>query len=241
MHFTYEQILPFILAILLIWIIPMMMSRFGITANDLARMLFSGFRKKDYDETALSLREQGTFKREPHLKNSGTAEIMELVSAMLTFVRRHHLMLIYPGTVRFGGKTGNLVAIVVTKREIIGLNCFGYSGTVTKEDGTWYQRMNGVKSQIPDPLALNREQAGIVQAALKDGGLSSIPFRVLAVFTSRAVTLQDIPSEQVFTTKSLLAYIKERVSQESEWILPEETAKKLNAYVVRLKPEKKRT
>lgn len=238
MHFTYEQILPFILAILLIWIIPMLMSRLGLTAGDLMRMLFRGFKKQDLDEAAPRLREQSEARREPHLKNSGTAEVMEMVAALLTFVRRHKIMMIYPGTVRFGGKTGNLVAIVVTKREIIGLNCFGYSGTVTREDGKWYQHMNGVKSQIPDALALNRRQAEIVEAAMKDGGLSSVPMRIFAVFTSRTVTLRDVPAEQVFTTKSLLAYLKECVSNEGEFISPEETAKKLNAYVVRLKKEK---
>lgn len=239
MHFTYEQILPFILAILLIWIIPMLMSRLGIDAGELMRMLFRGFGKRDLDEAALTLREQGASRREPHLKNSGTSEVMELVAALLTFVRRHNLMLIYPGTVRFGGKTGNLVAIVVTRREIIALNCFGYSGTITREDGTWYQHMNGVKTGIPDVPALNRAQAEIVKAAMKDAGLASVPMRVLAVFTSRTVTLRDVPHEEVFTTKSLLAYLKELVSGEGERISPEETAKKLNAYVVRLKKEKR--
>lgn len=239
MHFTYEQILPFILAILLIWLIPMLMSRLGIDASDLMRMIFRGFKKRDLDEAASALREQSASRREPHLKNSGTAEVMEMVAALLTFVRRHRIMMIYPGTVCFGGKTGNLVVIVVTKREIIGLNCFGYSGTVTCEDGTWYQSMNGVKSRIPDVLSLNRAQAEIVEAAMKDGGLASIPMRVFAVFTSRTVTLRDISPGQVFTTKSLLTYLKERVSGEGEWISPEETAKKLNAYVVRLKKEKR--
>lgn len=239
MQFTYEQILPFILAILLIWIIPMMMSRLGISSNDLMRMLFRGFKKQDLNETAFALHEQGAMTREPHLKNSGTAEIMEMVAALLTFVRRHKIMMIYPGTVRFGGRTGNLVAIVVTKREVIGLNCFGYSGTITYENGKWRQRMNGITDEIPDVLKLNREQADIVRAAMKDGGLASVPLRVLAVFTSRTVTLKDIPSEQVFTTKSLLSNLKERVSNEGSWISPEETAKKLNAYVIRMKQEKK--
>lgn len=217
----------------------MMMSRHGVNANDLMRMLFRGFKKRDLDDAARELRRQGESGREPHLKNSGSSEIMEMVAALLTFVRRHNIMMIYPGTVQFGGKTGNLVAIVVTKREIIGLNCFGYSGTITCEDGKWYQRMNGVTSQIPDVLALNRQQAEIVKAAMKDGGLSSVPMRIFAVFTSRTVTLRDIPSEQVYTTKSLLAYLKELVFSEAEQISPEETAKKLNSYVIRLKKEQK--
>ena len=46
---TMSDILPFILAILLIFIIPMLMSRYGISAEDLLRKIFSsGLRKKEY-------------------------------------------------------------------------------------------------------------------------------------------------------------------------------------------------
>lgn len=240
MSFTYEQLLPFILALLLIWIIPMMLSRFGLTASDLMRMLFSSFRKQDYDESALRLRSRTLTQRTPHLKNSGTAELMELISQLVTFANRNHVMLVYPGTVRFGSKTANLVAFVVTRAEIIGLNCFGYSGKVGMEDKTWYQDMNGVRTKLNDPLALSRTQAEIVRPALKDAGLDKIPFRVVSVFTSRSVTLENAPIGYVFTAKGLITYLKERVAAEPERIDPQDTAKKLNTYVVRMKPEKKK-
>lgn len=241
MSFTYEQILPFILALLLIWIIPMMLSKYGLTANDLMRMLFSGFRKQDHDASALRLRSQAVVKRTPHLKNSGTAEIMELVSSLVTFANRNHIMLIYPGTVSFGGRTANLVAFVVTKSEIIGLNCFGYSGTVGTDGKSWYQDMNGVHTKLDDPIKLSRAQAEFVCPALMDAGLEKTPFRVVSVFTSRSVTLENTPDGHVFTAKGLISYLKELVAVEPERIDPVETAKKLNAYVIRIKPERKRS
>ena len=241
MSFTYEQLLPFILALLLIWIIPMMLSRFGLTASDLMRMLFSSYRKQDYDESALRLRSRTLTQRTPHLKNSGTAELMELISQLVTFANRNHVMLVYPGTVSFGGRTANLVAFVVTKSEIIGLNCFGYSGTVGTDGKSWYQDMNGVHTKLDDPMKLSRTQAEIVRPALMDAGFEKTPFRVVSVFTSRSVTLENAPNGYVFTTRGLISYLKERVAVEPERIDPVGTAKKLNAYVIRIKPERKRS
>ena len=47
--FTYEQILPFLLAILLIFILPMMMRRYGWDWSDLFSRLTGGIWKKDHN------------------------------------------------------------------------------------------------------------------------------------------------------------------------------------------------
>jgi len=203
------------------------------------RLLFSGFRKRDYNELSGSLRAKSQKTRTPHLKNSGKAELMEFVSSLVTFARRHQVMVVYPGTVKFAGKMANLVAFVVTKREIIGVNCFGYSGTIVVDENKWYQNMNDVRTEIEDPRILNREQADIVAPMLKDAGLAQIPFRVVSVFTSHSVTLRGVPEHQVFTGKEFINELKETVARETASISPEETARKINSYVVRLKSEKK--
>jgi len=164
---------------------------------------------------------------------------MEFVSSLVTFARRNKVMVVYPGTVRYGGKTASLVAFVVTKSQIIGINCFGYSGSILLEDGKWIQEMNGVRTRIEDPVSLSRAQRAIAVPMLKDAGLSSIPFRVVSVFTSRSVSLCNIPEPEIYTSKSLLEELKSCVDDERDSISPEDTARKINSYVVRLKNAKK--
>ena len=49
---TYSNLLPFILAVLLIFLIPMLMRRYGLEWSDVTRFLFSRPGKRDYAEAA---------------------------------------------------------------------------------------------------------------------------------------------------------------------------------------------
>ena len=70
--FTYEQILPFLLALLLIFILPMMMRRYGWDWSDLFSRLTGGIWKKDHNAAEEEKRiRSGVKKREPHLSNGG--------------------------------------------------------------------------------------------------------------------------------------------------------------------------
>ena len=129
---TMSDILPFILAILLIFIIPMLMSRYGISAEDLLRKIFgSGIRKKEYSaaDEEHTIRNKKN-KKTPHLNNSTHNDIIQMVSDLIIFSRKNKTGLVYPGTIQFGGKTGNIAAFVVTKSKVIGLNCFGFGGRI---------------------------------------------------------------------------------------------------------------
>ena len=48
MHITFQTILPFILAILLIFIIPMLAARNGMSYGQFVKSIFTGFTKKEY-------------------------------------------------------------------------------------------------------------------------------------------------------------------------------------------------
>ena len=147
---TYSNLLPFILAVLLIFLIPMLMRRYGLEWSDITRFLFSRPGKRDYAEAA-----QGKKKREPWQTNGRSQDLSGLVSTLMIFARRTKAGLVYPGTVQHGGRMANLVAFVVTKKEVIGINCFGFGGTITEQEGKWNQHMNGEDREIPDPVAGN--------------------------------------------------------------------------------------
>ena len=235
--FTYAQILPLVLALLLIFIIPMIMRRYGLESEDLIRMLFSGIRKQDYAKTASERKKEK--KREPYQSNGRSADLKGLVSTLLIFVRRNQFGLVYPGTVSDGRNTAGLLALLVTKQEVIGFNCFGYGGTVTegKNASGWNQHMNGADQKIPDPIAGNREQFAIVRRMMDDNGMNEIPLRVVAVFTAHTVTLSTRHPKEVFTTERLLEHLRECASEEEGGTLdPADVSRRLNEHVIRIKP-----
>ncbi|MBQ1491801.1 MAG: hypothetical protein IIZ39_07550, partial [Blautia sp.] len=193
---TFQNILPIILALLLIFIIPMILRRYGMDMEDLLKMIFTRVKKTDYAKAEK--------KKEPWVTNSRGNELKSLVSTLLIFVRKNKLGLVYPGTVVNKEKMANLVALLVTRREVVGINCFGFGGTIKEDKGSWKQHMNGVDNQIPNPVAGNADQYNIVRAAMDEAGMKDIPLRVMSVFTSRMVTISTSHKRDVFDTEGLL-------------------------------------
>lgn len=229
---TFRNILPLILALLLIFIIPMLMRRYGLTWSDIIRLLFSRpGKKKDYAEAAKDRKNR----QEPWQTNGRSQDIQSLISTLLIFVRRHKLGLVYPGTVVHSGKMANLVALLVTREEVIGMNCFGFGGTITEKKGKWNQHMNGMDQAIADPLKANQEQARIVRSMMDENGMADIRFRVVAVFTGRTVTLQTEHPSEVFDTQGLLKHLKEQVSGQANLLDPASVSRQINGHVQRVK------
>ena len=228
---TFQNILPLILAILLIFLIPMLMRRYGLDWEDILRTLFSRAGKRDYARIAAGKKNR----REPWQTNGRSQDIKGLVSTLLIFVRRNKLGMVYPGTVEHAGRLANLVTLLVTREEVIGVNCFGFGGTITEHKGKWSQHMNGADQDIPDPVQGNRDQAAIVRAAMDANGMADVPLRVVAVFTSRTVALETDHEDEIFDTHGLLAHLKACVARSSGSIDPETVSKQLNGCVKRLK------
>ena len=231
---TFQNILPLILAILLIFLIPMLMRRYGLGWEDIIRLLFSRVGKRDYAEIS----RQSKSRKEPWQPNGRSQDIQALVSTLLIFVRRNKLGLVYPGTVEHKGQMANLVALLVTREEVVGINCFGFGGTVMESAGKWNQHMNGADQAIPDPVAGNQKQARIVRAAMDANGMADIPLRVVAVFTSRTVNLRTEHADEVFDTRGLLDHLKQRVARNAGALDPEAISRQLNACMTRIKGKK---
>ena len=231
---TFNKILPLILALLLIFIIPMLMRRYGWEPEDLIRLLTGRLKKEGYAPARKSGEKKD--RREPYQSNSRSGDLKSLVSTLLIFARRNRLGLVYPGTVTRGSKTANLLALLVTRNEVIGFDCFGYGGTVSeKKNGSWNQQMNGNDQTIPNPLTACREQYTLVRALMDENGMGDIPLRILAVFTARGMEVVTAHPEQVFDTGGLIAHLRETVADEEERIEPEEISRKLNEHVVRIR------
>lgn len=234
---TFQNIFPFLLAILLIFFIPMLMRRYGFSWSDVTHILFSRIGKRDYAE---EMKKKGVQKdgREPWQSNGRIQDIKSLVSTLLILARRQNLGLVYPGTIENDEKMANLVVLVVTKEEVIGINCFGFGGTITegkgKTKGCWYQHMNGKDTSIPDPLAGNQAQFSIVRAAMDTHGMKEIPLRVIAVFTSRTVALDINHEIEIFDTNGLLSHLKECAGHPGN-LDPAVVSRQLNALVTRLR------
>lgn len=227
---NFQNLLPLILAILLIFLIPMLMRRYGLEWADVIRLLFSRPGKRDYaDATGKS-----KSRREPWQTNGRSQDIQALVSTLLIFARRNRLGLVYPGTVEHGGRLANLMALVVTREAVIGINCFGFGGTITEDGGKWTQHMNGADQTIPDPVAGNGGQAAIVRAAMDANGMADVPLRVVAVFTSRTVALQTAHEDEVFDARGLLGHLRGCAARGGP-LEPEAVSRKLNGCVRRLK------
>lgn len=233
---TFSRILPLILALLLIFIIPMIMRRYGLEAEDLIRLLTGSLRKKDH--SSLRPDTEKKKRREPYLSNSRSGDLKSLVSTLLIFARRNKLGLVYPGTVARGTKTANLLALLVTGSEVIGIDCFGYGGIVSeKKNGSWNQHMNGNDQTIPNPLTACREQYTLVRALMDENGMREIPLRIVAVFTARNVEVVTSHPGEVFNTTGLIEHLRESVNAEDRNIDPDEISRKLNEHVIRIRKD----
>ncbi|MBQ8129803.1 MAG: hypothetical protein IJ175_06100 [Clostridia bacterium] len=229
---TYSNLLPFILAVLLIFLIPMLMRRYGLEWSDITRMLFGRLGKRDYAEAAKQK------KREPWQRNGRSQDLSGLVSTLMIFARRTKAGLVYPGTVQHGGRMANLVAFVVTKKEVIGINCFGFGGTITEQEGKWNQHMNGEDREIPDPVAGNAAQHAIARAVMDESGMKDVPLRVVAVFTSHTVSVRTAHEGEVFDTRGLLEHLQHCMAGPEENLDPAAVSRQLNGYVVRIQRKK---
>ena len=232
--FTYEQILPFLLAILLIFILPMMMRRYGWDWSDLFSRLTGGIWKKDHNAAEEEKRiRSGVKKREPHLSNGGKHEMLETLSQLMTFARRHKVGIVYPGTIRVDGELTTLLAFLIMKSEVIGINCFGFAGTITagKGEGPWNQHMNEADIAIPNPVALDKKQERLVRKALDRNGMSGIPCRVAGVFTNRHAVLAVGDGTPVRTLHDFLAELKEQAAEEREILDPVQVSKQISGLI----------
>lgn len=229
-----------LLALILAIILPMLLSRTGLNSSDLTRLLFGNLRKKDSNSLINS--DTKNVKKEPHLSNGTKGELMEFLAVLLKYVKKNKISLVYPGTLEHNKNTANLLAIIITKSKIIGVNCFGFGGIVAKKTNEkysdWYQHINGQDNKIPDPIKLGQKQYDIIRSYMDDNNMKEIPLVLASVFTNRHVNMVDYSSIGVYTQKSFISYLDSFI-MEDRGIDTDSVARRINENIIRIKPNKK--
>ena len=229
--FTAQQALPLILVVLLIIAVPVILRRRRKNGPKEER---SGSQKRELFRLQ---------KLEPRVSHATRADMMELLSALITFSRRNKIGIVFPGTVEYGNEVATLLALLVTKSEVIGVNSFGYGGTITKGngDGDWVQHMNGQDIRIKSPTVMNRQQQWICRQAMDAAGMKEISFRVAGVFSNRHVTLDTGKDCGLWTKDSFFEELKTQLAVEEERISdPQKVVDQLVAITKKIRPEKKK-
>lgn len=92
-----------VLALILLLILPMVAARNGTKSFTQALMAPLHRKKK---RGPLGLEVEPEKKPERHVNNSMQGELTAIVSQLITFTKRQHYTLVYPGTIQEGGHPG---------------------------------------------------------------------------------------------------------------------------------------
>lgn len=231
-----EKILIAVLAVLTGYVISRALSGRG-KGNELLHRVFGALPGDARREKRLAEREERK-KKAAEEKNSGRNDVLDLVSMLLSLARQTGGNLVYPGALTDGVHQTSLIGVLITKKMAVGINVFGFSGTVKadREKGAWTQTMNGQTKQIPNPIERCDQQKQQLEGILASAGLSSIPVTVLPVFTSKTVVLTGALKGRCYKSDMLKeALTREEFSGDGP-IAVKEAGKKLQAMM----PQKKK-
>lgn len=199
-----------------------------------SRVKGTAFEKK---ETGAGEKEKAAAARE---KNSGREDLLATVSDLVSYARRNHFALLVPGTIQAGGKTANLAAILLTRGRVVGINCFGYGGSIQAYPGeaNWTQTQGGKKKSFDSPVAKNRLQEEILREALKEAGFGETPAEVLGVFTASSAVLKSAGKTSCFTREALRTKLSEDRYLKDEGLDPEKLRAALDGKILRVNGKK---
>ena len=170
-------------------------------------------------------------------KNSTRNDVLDLVSMLLSTARSVNGTLVYPGALTDGAHQTALIGILITRKMVIGINVFGFSGKVQAdwETGPWKQTMNDLTKQIPNPLVRCSQQKKELEEILVSAGLPGIPVTVLPVFTSKSVIITGTLKGRCYQPDTLKAALSREEYSGDGPIAVKETGKKLQSMM----PQKK--
>ena len=97
-----------VLALILLLILPMVAARNGTKSFTQALMAPLHRKKK---RGPLGLEVEPEKKPERHVNNSMQGELTAIVSQLITFTKRQHYTLVYPGTIQEGGQLTTTLAL----------------------------------------------------------------------------------------------------------------------------------
>ena len=167
-------------------------------------------------------------------KNSSKQELMKTISDLLSYGRKQKFFCVVPGTLIHGDDVASLAVLMVTRKSVLGFNCFGYGGTIIPGNGDedWKQIINGEEKPIPSPIVRNRKQKEILDAVLRENGYPDLYTEIYGVFTASGVTLKDNNSRKTYccTQKLMMELLNGKRFLEDRGVKPQEVGKMLEGH-----------
>ena len=172
--------------------------------------------------------------------NGTQNDLMTMVSKLLNYTRRNHFQIIIPGTIAADGEKAAITVIMITRSRIIGVNCYGYGGTlqIAAGENDWTQTLNGQRHKIDSPVRKNQQKYEVLRRVQTAASLEDIPSEVIGIFTTPGVLLKGGTGSRCFTRKTVMEYLESPHVMADEKIDPKATAKKLEPYLVKEKKQK---
>lgn len=213
---TGQAVFVILMAILLMFVLPMLQSK---TGKSFVQLLFGA--KKGSGKPAASV-------REPHAKNSSRDDLTVFLSKLIRSAKKSEMQVVAPASFSYKGKKTKLFAFLVHKGGVIGICCFGYGGILSASaspDKPWEQSLNGKKIRIQNPLGVCREQQLLVSEAMKAAGINA-ELDVLPVFTNPNINIEHRP-QGIYSTTAFFDYIEHTSAFRSGGLDVQKTAKAL--------------
>ena len=155
-----------VLALILLLILPMVAARNGSKSFTQALMAPLHRKKK---RGPLGLEVEPEKKPERHVNNSMQGELTAIVSQLITFTKRQHYTLVYPGTIQESGQLTTTLALVVTPGGVVGLNCFGFAGEIHPATSPMTSGASTSTTGQPHPEPGHRQRKAAGAAAPRHG------------------------------------------------------------------------
>ena len=165
-------------------------------------------------------------------KNSNKQELMKTISDLLTYGRKHHFFCVVPGTLMHEEEVASLAVLMVTRRSVLGFNCFGYGGTIIAGSGEddWRQQLNGEEKMIGSPVVRNRKQKDILDAVLKENGFGEVETEIYGIFTASGVILKDHKKTRCCSRLAMMEILKGNRFLEDKGLDPQKIGRMLEAH-----------
>lgn len=228
-----------VLALILLLILPMVAARNGTKSFTQALMAPLHRKKK---RGPLGLEVEPEKKPERHVNNSMQGELTAIVSQLITFTKRQHYTLVYPGTIQEGGPADHHAGAGGHPGRRGGPELLRFC----RRDPSRRPAERPVASThqphgqpgIPNPVTTSEKQQVLLRSAMDRAGLSGIPVEVIAVFTSKEARLTGVSAQKCFDRDGMIAYLEQERFHSGPVEDTHETGVKLKSLVTVYKSEK---
>ncbi len=229
MTLTRQQLACIFIGLLILVVIPILkrksFSKSGSSMSLYDSIMLSFFGRAPKKASSATTEKKASAKAQ---RNGNKSDLYMLANNILSVAKHKNFFVIMPVKLASNDIELSLSGLVVTKSTIIGFHCFGFGGTITKNEAVWSQYINGQSRQLDSISKICADDLDSLNAFLKSIGIEDIPTSIAAVFTTPNVI---IPKDKLCYTKdSFIDYISSYSNTYGDDINPKELGKKLATY-----------